>query len=61
MLPDGELAMLNAIIFWLPAVMAIQQFIVAGCFLIKRDYSWAIIWGCYATANVAFALVGSRE
>ena len=61
MLLDGELAMLNAMIFWLPAVMAVQQCIVAGCFLLKRDYSWAIIWACYATANAAFAIVGTRE
>ncbi len=44
-----------------PLIVAVFYFIVGGCYLIRRDYAWALVWISYALANIGLIMVGMRK
>ena len=53
--------MITMLVTYMPIIMAAMQYLVAGCFLLRYNWAWAIIWGCYATANVALGIAGGKD
>lgn len=45
----------------MPAIVSLLYFIAAIAYLVKRDYTWAIVWAAYAVANFALILIGLRK
>jgi len=44
-----------------PLIVAVFYFIVGGCYIIKKDYPWAMIWISYGLSNVGLILIGMRK
>jgi len=51
---------LDVLIFIMPSLVGALYFIVAACYLFKKDYAWALVWFSYALANVGLVLIGLR-
>jgi len=45
----------------MPSIVSLLYFIAAIAYLVKRDYTWAIVWAAYAVANFALILIGLRK
>lgn len=51
---------LQILINFLPIVVFFLYAVVGICYLFKKDYAWALVWGSYALANIGLVLVGIR-
>jgi len=40
----------------LPAITALLYGATSACYLAKGNHAWALVWGCYALANVGLIL-----
>ena len=49
------------LIVMMPSVVGALYSVVGICYIIKKDYAWAMIWLAYATANIGLILVGLRK
>ena len=52
---------LDSLIFIMPSLVGALYFIVAVCYMFKKDFAWALVWMSYALANVGLVLIGLRE
>jgi hypothetical protein len=57
---EVRMKLLNTLIFAMPSVVGALYFFIAICYLLKRDYAWALVWASYALANVGLVLIGLR-
>jgi len=52
---------LQHIINIVPLIVAVFYAVVGGCYIAKKDYSWAIVWISYALANLGLIMVGMKK
>ena len=52
---------LDLLIFIMPFIAGALYLTVSVCYLIKKDYAWALVWLAYCLANVGLVLIGLRE
>ena len=46
----------NTLVHLMPAITTVLYGLTSLCYLIKGDHPWALVWGCYALANVGLIL-----
>jgi len=51
---------LQLVINLLPVMVFFLYAIVGMCYILKKDYAWALVWMSYALANIGLVLVGTR-
>jgi|TARA_R100000664_G_C2650844_1_gene71551 hypothetical protein len=51
---------LQLLINFLPMIVFFLYAIVGICYILKKDYAWALVWISYALANVGLIWVGMR-
>ena len=56
-----KLINIDNIISIMPSIVAILYAAVGLCYLLKKDFSWSLVWFSYAMANVGLILVGMRK
>ena len=44
--------MLDYVVTLIPSIVTVLYGATSVCYLLKGEYSWALVWGSYATANL---------
>ena len=45
----------------IPAVVAVLYGLTALGYILKKDWPWALVWGCYALSNMGLILASAKE
>ena len=45
----------------IPAVVAVLYGLTALGYILKKDWPWALVWGCYALSNIGLILASAKE
>ena len=52
---------IDYLIVMMPSIVAVLYSVVGVCYVLKKDYAWAIVWLSYALANVGLILIGLKK
>lgn len=53
--------MVDTIVRLMPALVAVLYFITALGYVLKKDWPWALVWGCYALSNIGLIMAAAKE
>lgn len=45
----------------IPGIVTILYFTTGLCYLLRKDFAWALVWISYALANLGVIIVGLRK
>jgi hypothetical protein len=58
--PIGAI-MLDTLVKVIPAIVAVLYGITALGYALKKDWPWALVWGCYSLSNIGLILAAAKE
>ena len=53
--------MVDTLVRVIPAIVAVLYGLTALGDVIKKDWPWALVWGCYALSNVGLILAARSD
>tara|TARA_Y100000310_G_C20645170_1_gene796130 strand:- start:243 stop:410 length:168 start_codon:yes stop_codon:yes gene_type:complete len=52
---------IDSLIVMTPSIVGALYFVVGACYVIKKDYAWAMVWAAYGLATFGLVLIGLRK
>ena len=53
--------MVDTLVRVIPAIVAVLYGLTALGYVLKKDWPWALVWGCYALSNIGLIMAAAKE